>query len=80
MTRPTLTQQADGIYRPSLEDQIHERMHPVERRSDWRIYLETAGYLAATVFAGIGILIGMIVICGFAAVFWGIDKLRRGKR
>lgn len=74
MTRPTLTESADGIYRPSLEDQIHERMHPVEERDAW-FWLRASGYFAATVLAGLGVLVGMLVVCGFAAVFWGIKKL-----
>ena len=77
MTRPTLTKSADDIYRP-LESQIEERMNPPLPARDKWFWLRTSGMFAATILAGLGVLIGMLIICGFAGVFFVIGKIRRG--
>lgn len=69
MTRPSIPY-------PDLETEIEARMQPAPARDRW-FWLRASGYFAATMFAGLGILIGMLVMCGFAAVFWGIDRMRK---
>jgi hypothetical protein len=39
--------------------------------------MKAAGYFAATVLVGLGVLMGMIVVTGFAVLFWGMGKVRR---
>ena len=77
MARSNLTEHPDGIYRP-LESQIEERMNPPLPARDKCFWLRTFGVFAATILAGLGVLIGMLIICGFAGVFFVIGKIRRG--
>ena len=78
MTRPTLVPGRDGLYRPALEQDIHEAMTreaAVPSRAE--MALRAAGYFAATVLVGLGVLIGMIVVCGFAGLFWVLGAIIR---
>lgn len=80
MTRPTLIICRDGLYRPALEQKLHEAMTreaAVPSRAE--MTLRAAGYFAATVLVGLGVLIGMIVVCGFAGLFWVLGKMWRAK-
>ena len=78
MTRPTLTPDPTGTYRPRLEQELHEAMTR-EPKTPGRaeMTLKSAGMFLATVLAGFGVLIGMLVVCGFALVFWVMRKVWR---
>jgi len=78
MTRPTLVPGRDGLYRPELEQKLHDAMtREAAAPSRAEMALRAAGYFAATVLVGIGVLIGMIVVCGFAVVFWVLGAIIR---
>jgi len=76
MTRPTLIKSADDIYRP-LDVQIEERMKPPEPVKDRWFWLRAFGYFTGTLLAGLGVLLGILIVCGFAVVFWGVGKIWR---
>lgn len=63
MTRAWLTQGKDGIYRPRLEMEIEERMNSVQRKQELKFWLKVSGYVGATLLAGLGALIGFLVMC-----------------
>ena len=42
--------------------------------------LRSTGLVVLTLLIGFGVLVGMLVICGFAAVFWVLGRIWRGLR
>lgn len=71
-----LVRQKDGSFSVPLDRQIEERMRPpVPERDRW-FWLRAAGYFIATLAIGLGVLMGMVILCGFAAVFWVLNKVR----
>ena len=75
MTRLTLAKSADGIYRP-LDKQIEERMKPeIILPSRFELTAKAAGYFVLTLLVGAGVLVGLLIMCGFAAVLLTYQKL-----
>ena len=74
MTRAWLVKGQDGIYRPRLETELEERMNPVPTKQNFKFWLKVSGYVVATVLAGLGALIGFLVMCSFSAVAWVVGK------
>jgi hypothetical protein len=56
-------------------DLEEQRMPKPDKRSPVKLMLIEAGYLLATAIAGMAVLIGVIVFCGFVAVFGVIRKI-----
>ena len=77
MTRAWLVKDENGVYRLRLEKEIEERLNPIPQKQDFKFWLKASGYVVATLLAGFGALIGFLVMCSFALVFWGIGKVRR---
>ena len=77
MTRPTLTESADGIYRP-LDQQIEERMRPVEQKRPSLVIQILWGY--GTFLTGLGVGLAMIVAVMLNPVVWVVRKVRRAWR
>ena len=73
-----LVRQPDGSFKASPNAQIEERMNPeIILPSRTVLTAKAAGYFVATLLAGLGVLVGMLIVCGFAGLFWGIGKMRR---
>ena len=65
-----------GHYR--IEKELKERMEPKEvKPSAVKLMLIEAGYLLATAVAGLAVMVGIIVFCGFVACFWVMRKIWR---
>lgn len=59
-----------------LERELKLAMNPDQVRPPSAILaLQAAGYFLAEMLIGLGILIGVIVFCGFAACFWVMRKM-----
>jgi hypothetical protein len=82
MNRATLTRSRDGIYHvQAMRAEIDDHMRPkVVEPPRLVLTMKAAGYFAATVLVGLGVLMGMIVVTGFAVVFWTLGKVRRAWR
>jgi hypothetical protein len=81
MPRRTLIELPDGTYR--LEQELERAMNPPSGRPPLvKLALIEAGYLLATAIAGLAILIGLVVFCGFVVCFGVIRKTYQflGKR
>jgi hypothetical protein len=74
--RRTFIELPDGTYR--LEQELERAMNPPQARPPYvKLALIEAGYLLATAIVGLAVLIGVIVFCGFVAVFGVIRKIWR---
>jgi hypothetical protein len=82
MSRLTLIRSRDGIYRiQAMRGEIDDHMRPkVVEPQRLVLTMKAAGYFAATVLVGLGVLLAMIVVTGFAVVFWTLGKVRRAWR
>jgi hypothetical protein len=61
-----------------IQRELEEQRRPKEdERSTAKLMLIEAGYLLAVALAGMAALIGVIVFCGFVAVFGVMRKIWR---
>lgn len=63
----------DGSYR--IEQELIMARNPPAVRPP--LPLKEVGYFLITVLVGFGVLLGILVVCGFAACFWVLGKIWR---